>query len=288
MPPEPDGDWDRFQRYATLFYEEPAAISAFHAHIDYVLSRTNALTGVPYANDPTIMAWELANEPRPLKAVTAYRAWLVATAARIRSLAPRQLIVIGSEGRTPFPQAYVGIDFEAELAYENIDYGTMHVWPQNWEWFRPDEADATYERALNRSLSYIRNHVAVAEALGKPLVLEEFGISRDGNLHHAGSPTSWRDRYYTEMLAEVQRHAARNSPLTGANVWAWGGEGRPRQARLSSEALAGVHCWQPGDPLLGDPPHEAAGWYSIYDDDESTHAVLANFSRALSQLPVDR
>ena len=105
----------------------------------------------------------------------------------------------------------------------------------------------------------------------------------------AGTPTAWRDAYFAAMLQEVVDHATDpRSPLTAANFWAWGGEGRPRRPREPSEPLLGAHCWQQGDALVGDPPHEAAGWYSVFDVDASTHAVLSNFSAALARLPLDR
>ena len=43
-------------------------------------------------------------------------------------------------------------------------------------------------------------------------------------------------------------------------------------------AAAAQHGW------LGDPPHEPQGWYSIYDTDATTLAVVANASAALRQL----
>ena len=79
-------------------------------------------------------------------------------------------------------------------------------------------------------------------------------------------------------------HARVGSPLAGANFWAWGGEGRPRAARTPRTPLAASHCWHPGDPMLGDPPHEAAGWYSVYDTDASTAAVLLNHSQRVEAL----
>ena len=51
--------------------------------------------------------------------------------------------------------------------------------------------------------------------------------------------------------------------------WAWGGEGRPRKAG---------GYWRPGDDMIGDPPHEAQGWYSIFDSDVSTLKLLAELS----------
>ncbi|GAA6024642.1 hypothetical protein JCM10207_003909 [Rhodosporidiobolus poonsookiae] len=44
------------------FYTNQAAINAYGAYIGKMLSRVNAYTGVSYANDPTILAWETGNE----------------------------------------------------------------------------------------------------------------------------------------------------------------------------------------------------------------------------------
>ena len=49
--------------------------------------------------------------------------------------------------------------------------------------------------------------------------------------------------------------------------WAWAGEGRARQP--------GDH-WAPGDDLLGDPPHEPQGWYSVFDADAQAGAAIAS------------
>ena len=40
--------------------------------------------------------------------------------------------------------------------------------------------------------------------------------------------------------------------------WAWGGEGRPRSPG---------GYWAAGDDVIGDPPHEPQGWYSVFDAD---------------------
>ena len=36
----------------------------YHDFIETVMMRENTITGVLYKDDPTIMAWQLANEPR--------------------------------------------------------------------------------------------------------------------------------------------------------------------------------------------------------------------------------
>lgn len=37
--------------------------SAFKTYVKKIVNRRNSITGVLYRDDPTIMAWDLANEP---------------------------------------------------------------------------------------------------------------------------------------------------------------------------------------------------------------------------------
>lgn len=46
------------------FYTNPAIVEAFKTYVDFVITRVNALTGIPYAEDPAILAWDLCNEPQ--------------------------------------------------------------------------------------------------------------------------------------------------------------------------------------------------------------------------------
>ena len=50
--------------------------------------------------------------------------------------------------------------------------------------------------------------------------------------------------------------------------WAWAGDSRPPRPG---------EFWKPGDPFIGDPPHEKQGWYSIYDKD-TTLKLIADWS----------
>jgi len=49
---------------AELFYTNPTLRSAYKDWIKHLITRNNTLTGQRYIDDPTILAWELLNEPR--------------------------------------------------------------------------------------------------------------------------------------------------------------------------------------------------------------------------------
>ena len=126
---------------------------------------------------PHIMAWQLANEPRTIIHTKAYRKWIEKTAALIKSLDPNHLVSIGSEGNAfvPFSRK-----FTKEHRCPDIDYATMHIWVQNWNWYNPEKPERSFEKALRKAKRYLRRHVAIARQLQMPVVLEEFGIARDG------------------------------------------------------------------------------------------------------------
>ncbi len=42
-----------------LFYTDPAIKEAYFAYVRMLLTRVNSVTGAPYADDPTVMAWEV-------------------------------------------------------------------------------------------------------------------------------------------------------------------------------------------------------------------------------------
>jgi mannan endo-1,4-beta-mannosidase len=106
--------------------------------------------------------------------------------------------------------------------------------------------------------------------LKKPLVLEEFGLARDWepvhDIYDPGSSTLYRDRFYKAMFAEVYDLILKEAPIAGDNFWAWGGSSRP------------------GDDWLGDPPHETPGWYSVYNSDDSTIAIISDHASDLRQI----
>ncbi len=121
-----------------------------------------------------------------------------------------------------------------------------------------------------RPLQYFKKHAVESVTLNKPMVLEEFGLARDWDpvkdIYNPNSPTTYRDRFYSAMFAEVASAISLGEPVGGANFWAWAGPARP------------------GYPWIGDPPHETPGWYSVYNTDTTTLEVISEYAARMAQI----
>ncbi len=275
--PEQNGhSWDDFQTYSARFYTIDRAQALHERYVTALLNRTNTVTGVKYRDDPTIMSWQLSNEPRGFRYSEAYVAWVNRIGAVVRRNAPRQLISLGGEGKLDRGTPGTATQFERVSRSPFLDYLTMHVWIENWGWFDPTHAESTYARSVGRTMSYVADHEAIARKVGKPIVLEEFGVARDERAFAPGTPTADRDRFVATVLEAVTYLASEpGSEMAGGNLWSWSGEGRP---------VAAGALWRPGQPFTGDPPHEKQGWYSIYDSDSSTVAILRTYAARMDTL----
>lgn len=277
--PDETGDWNGFMRNSARFYRIPEAQAWYRDAIREVVGRTNRVTGVAYVDDPTVMSWQLANEPRPGSDpdghanADVYVRWIDETAAFIHQLAPNQLVSTGSEGE-------MGSLREMELYVRahrtpNVDYLTFHLWPSNWSWIDHKDPAARLESGLARSLDYIDRHIEVAGKLGKPIVLSEFGLNRDQGGYSPESGVQARDRFYAAIYARVLEHMQAGDAIAGSNFWAWGGRGRTTNPDW---------MWKAGDPFTGDPPQEAQGLFSLFDSDASTLAIVSGHARAVREL----
>lgn len=252
-------DWNTLRDLTAKFYSCDECKRDYDRHMKFVMNRRNSVTKRKYVDDPTIMAWEIANEPRPMRpaANEDYREWLHHVSSEIRSLDMNHLITTGHEG-------WIGTEdiklFETVHADPNIDYITIHIWPKNWQWFTKGKLAEGFSKALKTTNEYIDANAAVAVRLNKPLVIEEFGLPRDDEGFSPKSPTSFRDRYYASIFGRIGK-----DNIVGASFWAFGGTARPREGQL---------FWRLGDELMGDPPMEEQGLNSVFDSDASTFDVI--------------
>ncbi len=264
--------WDEFQDFSSRFYTLEKAQSLFEQYVGMLVNRRNTITGVLYRDDPTIMSWQLSNEPRGRVNSEAYVRWVDRAGKFIRERAPNQLISLGGEGKL------VPVDstqFARVSRSPYLDYLTVHIWPQNWGWFDSAHGAETFDLSVGRTMGYLADHVAIATEVRKPVVFEEFGLARDNRQFAPGTPVTYRDHYYSIVLEAIDFLARQGTVVAGGNLWTWTGEGRaPRPGDF----------WHPGEPFTGDPSHELQGWYSIYDTDSTTTAILSKYAHRLDEV----
>jgi len=273
-----NSSWSDFIKNSTMFYFDTAANRHYQAYIKMLVNRVNKYTGKAYKDDPSIMAWELANEPRGGEGAIAggeerFTAWVDETAGFIHSVDNNHLVTTGSEGS-------VGCHQDTTLFLnshktKNVDYLTFHLWAKNWGWFDAKNISGTYSSTLSRALAYINMHMRLARKLDKPIVMEEFGMERDSSALLPGTAVSARDNYYTSIFTLMTDTALAHGPFAGANFWAWGGEGRPANKNF---------VYKTGDPFIGDPPQEGQGLNSIYNCDSSTTIIIRKYALLMDKL----
>ncbi len=262
--------YNDYVKFCSAFVLDTAALNLYYKHVERIVTRTNRYTGKLYRDDPTIMSWQICNEPRPFskEGKPAFGKWISETAALIKRLDNHHLVSTGSEG-------LYGCEVDAALCEQihndpNVDYLTIHIWPVNWRWASPDRLMESLPNAFVKTNEYIALHERMAQKMVKPMVIEEFGYSRNRTFYQPGTSVSCRDTYYDFIFGKVVDSYRNNGILAGCNFWGWGGAGRPADKE-----------WKAGNDYLCDPPHEPQGWYSVYDSDSTTIDIIRKHTQAL-------
>ena len=256
--------WTTMGEYNSKFYTCEKCMDGYYNQAKQVINRTNTITGKKYTEDPTIMAWQIANEPRPMHpdARDAYKKFIANAAAYIKKLDPNHLVSTGTEGY----QSTQGMPLYQQINDDkNIDYLTIHIWPKNWGWLKINDFAGSMDSVLTKTNRYISEHAEVAKILNKPMVIEEFGMPRDEQSFEMKSPTTYRDAYYRNMLHRWLDNKSTTGSLAGLNFWAYAG---------MAKTIKGQEWWKEGDPYTGDPTMEEQGLNSIFNADKSTWQLI--------------
>ncbi|HYQ17834.1 MAG TPA: cellulase family glycosylhydrolase [Polyangiaceae bacterium] len=179
------------------FFSAPGPRRAYRDWLEHVITRQNTVNGRVYRDDPSIFAWELANEPR-CKNGSSFDAadgwdrdtitrWAHEMSAQLKALDPNHLVSVGDEGffaggGREQPWAYRapdGVDHAALSGLPSVDFATFHLYPEDWGFSEP-----LAER-------WIVEHVELARRLGKPTILEEYGLRAAAS--RAGAYQRWND-----------------------------------------------------------------------------------------------
>lgn len=174
----------KYNLYPTGVYGEKNMTNHLNDFIKLILNRENTehkkRTGktLLYKDDPTIMAWQLANEPRAGNC-DVWKSWIIETSKFIKNIDKNHLVSIGNEGTITGCSEYGN-------SVADVDYVTFHAWAQNWGWYSP-RSRSGLDRGIKRARSYIDGNVDLNAKYNKPMVLEEFGLGRNGNSYDPDS-----------------------------------------------------------------------------------------------------
>ncbi|XP_057972942.1 mannan endo-1,4-beta-mannosidase 5-like [Malania oleifera] len=210
------------------FYTNAILKGYYKNHVRAVLTRMNTITKVAYKDDPTIMAWELMNEPRCQvdSSGKALIGWVQEMASYLKSIDSKHLLEIGLEGfygeSTPDRKRYnpggglFGTDFITNNQIKEIDFTSIHAYPDAWL----SGQNQTSQMAFVQR--WMTSHSADSKTiLKKPLVFAEFGKSKKV----ADYTASGRDTYLKSIYTTIYNDASKGGGMRGGLVWQLMAEG---------------------------------------------------------------
>jgi mannan endo-1,4-beta-mannosidase len=227
------GGMDQYVRWANGqyhddFYSDPVIRQWYQNWISHLLNHINVYTGVAYKDDPTIMAWELANEPRcggsgvygtsPSCDTELLTAWVEEMTSYVKQVDPNHLVGVGDEGFYCFPgssdwtrNCSQGVGTLAFTSVSTVDFMSFHLYPDHWG------------KSIAWGTQWIIDHIEDAHSLGKPVLLGEYGIrsNRDAAFQ------VWTETFYNQggsgdqfwMLAAYQDNGSFYPDYDGFTVY---------------------------------------------------------------------
>lgn len=176
----------------SYFINDPDTQQWFRNYISMLLNRVNTVTNIAYKNDPAIFSWEIIGEGRIDGAdPQVLRDWYQEIAQFIKSIDSNHMVSTGEEGLEidlhseysvdQYSNLYVlrsnrGTSYLMNTSIPEIDYGTAHWYPADYGFgFTVNEA------MLNAQRAWINDHAQIAESLGRPFLLGEYGFPGFGD-----------------------------------------------------------------------------------------------------------
>lgn len=251
--------WHGLDRHH-LFFTDARVKRSYKDWVEHLVHRRNSIDQMLYKEDPAIFAWELANEPRAVTGTSFDRSegwdtttitrWADEMSAFVKSIDDNHMVSVGDEGflardgeHFAYRAAY-GVDHEALTALPHVDFGTFHLYPDHWG------------TSVRWGARWIEEHVAVARRLGKPTVLEEYGLRVQRTEKHGGT---------------IVRGARRRR--VAFDDW----------NRLTSlRGGAGALLWMLAGPVGGARYPDFDG-FTLYPDDEFAPLLAAHAARFSSE-----
>lgn len=198
------------------FYTNETIKGWYKDYIKTLLNHTNYYTGEKLMDSEAVFSWELSNEPRCIvdefcKDDILYN-WAKEMSAYVKSIDPYHMVSVGDEGfynlgyqeaaKQDLPSAaysgYYGVDFNKLMTIDTVDFGTPHMYVDQWGFDLGDD-----------DLEWIKRHAQTTASADKPVIFEEFGLT----------DKTKRDAAYSDWLDIVTGDYYEGVEYQGFNYW---------------------------------------------------------------------
>ncbi|XP_022738417.1 mannan endo-1,4-beta-mannosidase 2-like isoform X2 [Durio zibethinus] len=154
--------------------------------------------------------------------------WLEEMTAFIKSIDKNHLLTVGLEGfygpkspkkSTVNPEVWastLGSDFIRNSNISNVDFTSVHIYPDHW--FHV----LGFEEKQNYVYKWVRSHIEDCDKeLKKPVMFTEYGLSNQNKDFQA----SQREQFYRSILDIIYKSARKKGSGAGALIWQFFVEG---------------------------------------------------------------
>jgi hypothetical protein len=145
------------------FFTNVQAIALYENYINHIVSHENSITGVAYKNDPTILAWDIMNEPRATDP-TVIASWANTIAGYLKQQDANHLVTISLD--KPTTEA----SLQSICQSKSIDFCSVHIYPQ--------EASIDSYQSLADEKQALQSDKIIANSINKPIVVTETGTDK--------------------------------------------------------------------------------------------------------------
>ena len=201
------------------FYTNETLKGWYKDYVNGLLNHTNPYTGRKLKDEPSVFAWELANDPRcntdaQCKDNILYN-WAKEMSEYVKSVDPNHMVALGDEGFYNKPYGYYneyttsnyafygaeGVDFEKLMTIDTLDFGTPHLYLDQW--------GMKHTGTGQDDLLWFKIHGETCAELGKPVILEEFGLTN----------RTIRDSEYEQWFEVLEGNVYETVEYAGTNYW---------------------------------------------------------------------
>jgi mannan endo-1,4-beta-mannosidase len=230
------------------FFVDPALIAAFERHVDFVLNHRNAITGIRYRDDPTIMAWENCNMCGLLAIFmhgdpAGVAAWSETMGQHIKAMDERHLYLDTTGIFRIYPKV---------LENPSSDIVTFEEYP-HW--------DKLLSGTTHTTASTLSQDAAAVTSRGKVFIVNEFGWDR----------TNWATQSDLQRLLDAIR---KDRNISGDDFWAL-------QAHLDNFGFQAIPA-DTGNAAFAEAG-ESGQWWALYYPGMKTLVMSAEEMAARAQ-----